>query len=190
MKRWMTYFVNGIITIVPIGLVLYVVVQIFQFLDNILGQYLRESMGTYFPGLGLLLTIVIITIVGWLASKYISKRILEFFERLLARIPFVKSLYVIVKETVQSILGEKRSFSKVALVQLPGTSLKVIGFVTSEDLTALGEVLEGHIAIYVPQSFQVAGLTVIVPLADVEWLDIKAEEAMRFILSAGVSTRD
>lgn len=189
MKRLTAYFVNGIITIVPIGLVLYVVVQVFEFLDNLLGRYLREKI-PYIPGVGLLFTLLLITLTGWLATQYFSRSLIELVDRLLNRIPVVKSLYSIIKETIQSFFGEKRSFSKVALIRIPGTSMRVMGFVTSEELGKMAENLSDHMAVYVPQSFQVAGMTVIVPKADVEIVDISSEEAMRFILSAGVSGND
>jgi uncharacterized membrane protein len=144
----------------------------------------------YIPGFGLLVTILIITVIGWLATQYLSKTLISWLENLLSRIPLVKSLYKIVKETMQSFFGEKRAFSKVALIRMPGTSLRILGFITSEELAGLTSRLEGHIAVYVPQSFQVAGMTVIVPQEDVEILDVSAEEAMRFILSAGVSGND
>lgn len=189
MKRFTKYFVNGIITTAPIALVLYVVIQIFQFLDNLLGQFIKKNLlkDEYVPGVGLLITILIITVLGWLATQYLSKTLIDWVDGILSRIPFVKSLYKIVKETVQSFFGEKRAFSKVALIRMPGTSMRVMGFVTSDELAGLSSRLEGHIAVYVPQSFQMAGMTVIVPVEDVEMLDVPAEEAMRFILSAGVS---
>ncbi|GAX91560.1 DUF502 domain-containing protein [Effusibacillus lacus] len=189
MKSVVKYFANGIITITPIALVIYVVIQVFYFLDNLLGRFLKnqDSGFEYIPGSGLLLSIVLITLVGWLATQYVSRTLLNRFERLIARIPIVKSLYSIIKETIESFFGEKRSFAKVALVRIPDTSMRMMGFVTSEDMDKLSDQLSGHIAVYLPQSFQVAGFTVLVPKEDVEILDISAEDAMRFILSAGVS---
>ena len=175
--------------IVPIGLVIYVVVQVFQFLDNLLGNYLRKDLGAgqYVPGFGLLLTLVLITLVGWLMTYWFSARLIEIVEGILKKIPFVKTLYSVIKETIESIFGEKRSFSKVVLVTFPNNPLKVMGFVTTEHLDALGAPLHGHVAVYVPQTFQLAGVTFLVPLEHVQVLDISPEEAMRFILSGGVS---
>jgi uncharacterized membrane protein len=183
------YFVNGIITIVPIGLVIYVIVQVFQFLDNLLGRFLRQEMKSYIPGLGLLLSVILITCTGVLATNYVSRRVFDLADEILKKIPFVKSLYTIVKETIQSLVGEKRSFSQVVSITLPGTSMKMIGFLTAEDAAALTDTFSGYVAVYVPQSFQMAGITVLVPREDVEVLPVTAEEAMRFILSAGMTGR-
>lgn len=183
------FFINGILTIVPISLVIYVVVQIFQFLDSLLGTTLREKIGdgVYVPGLGLLLTILLITVVGWLTTYWFSVQLIMYFEGILKRIPFVKSLYAVIKETIESFFGEKRSFSKVALVTLPNNPMKMLGFITVEGLASLDDSLQDHVAIYVPQTFQVAGITFLVPKEHVEVLAISPEEAMRFILSGGVS---
>ncbi|MBL0387207.1 DUF502 domain-containing protein [Tumebacillus sp. ITR2] len=188
-KKLVKFFVNGILTIVPIGLVIYVVVQVFQFLDGLLGKTLRKEIGDglYVPGFGILVTIVLITFVGWLATYWFSARLIEWLERQVQKIPFVKSLYSIIKETIGSIFGEKKSFSKVALVTMPNNPMKMLGFVTVENLDALGDPLHDHIAIYVPQTFQVAGVTFLIPKEHVQLLDITPEEAMRFILSGGVS---
>jgi uncharacterized membrane protein len=189
MRSLLKFFVNGILTIVPIGLVIYVVVQSFQFLDSLLGNALRERIGdgAYVPGLGILLTVVLITLVGWLTTHWFSAQLIGMVEYILQRIPFVKTLYKIIRETIESLLGEKKSFSKVALVTLPNNPVKMLGFITTEDVSKLGDQLTDHIAIYVPQTFQVAGVTFLVPKEHVEILDISPEEAMRFILSGGVS---
>jgi uncharacterized membrane protein len=188
-KQLLKFFINGILTIVPIGLVIYVIVQMFQFLDSLLGNMLREKIGdgVYVPGFGLLLTIVLITVIGWLMTYWFSVRLVEFFEGILKKIPFVKSLYAVIKETIESIFGEKKSFSKVALVTVPNSPMKMMGFITVEGLEALDDSLQDHVAIYVPQTFQVAGITFLVPNEHVEVLEISPEEAMRFILSGGVS---
>lgn len=189
MKKLLKFFVNGVLTIVPIGLVIYVVVQVFQFLDSLLGNYLRRKLGSgdYVPGLGLLITVVFITLVGWLTTYWFSARLIAIFESLLQKIPFVKTLYKIIKETFESIFGEKKSFSKVALVTMPNNPMKVLGFITAENVDVLGDPLRDHIAVYVPQTFQLAGVTFLVPKEHVQLLDVTPEEAMRFILSGGVS---
>lgn len=188
MKGLAKNFINGIVTIVPIILVVYVVIKVFNFLDSIMGEvlkgYLQED---YVPGMGLVLTLISITFLGWLSRQYFSGKIVSVLDKSLDKIPFVKSLYSIIKDTIHSFLGEKKSFSKVALVKLPGTEMKMIGFVTSEEVEALDDRLVGHVAIYVPQTFQVAGVTFLVPKEDVELLDIKAEDAMKFILSGGMT---
>ncbi|MBM7663096.1 putative membrane protein [Bacillus mesophilus] len=189
MKFFISNFVKGLLTIVPIILVIYVVVQIFSFLDGLLGNTLKPFMEeSYIPGIGILVTIALITFLGWLSTKFIAKRMIELIDRLLEKIPFIKTLYSVIKDTFQSFLGEKKSFSKVALVTMPHTSMKVIGFVTSEQVERFSHSLPDHIAVYIPQTFQVAGFTFLIPREDVQFLDVSPEEAMKFVLSGGVTT--
>ncbi|SDM68748.1 Uncharacterized membrane protein [Fictibacillus solisalsi] len=190
MKTVAKYFMNGILTALPIILVFYVLVKVFDFLDGILGDTLRSYMkGGYIPGIGILATIILLTLLGWLSSQVISGRIIFLIDSALERIPLVKTLYTVIKDTFQSLLGEKKSFSTVVLVEIPATGLKSIGFVTAEDLKDLGDDLSGHVAVYIPQTFQIAGFTFLVPKNEVTVLDIKAEDAMKFILSGGVATK-
>jgi len=190
MKSILKSFVNGILTIVPIILVIYVTYKTFMFLDGLLGgflkQYFKES---YVPGIGILATLVLITILGFLSTKFITGTIFRIIDRVLEKIPFVKTVYSVIKDTVHSFLGEKKSFSKVALVTVPGTNMKSLGFVTAEDLEVFYEPLSDYIAVYVPQTFQVAGFTFLIKKEDVEFIDIKPEDAMKFILSGGMTSK-
>ncbi|MGD6898482.1 DUF502 domain-containing protein [Bacillus infantis] len=189
MKSLLKNFINGILTIVPIILVIFVIYKLFIFLDNLLGStlkpYLKED---YIPGAGLLATAAAITILGWLSTKFITGSVIRLIDRILDRIPLVKTIYSVIKDTINSFLGEKRAFSKVAIVTIPGTGMKSIGFITAENLEHFYEPLKNDIAVYIPQTFQVAGFTFLIPKDKVEIIDVKPEEAMKFILSGGMAT--
>ena len=189
MKSILKSFINGILTIVPIILVIYVIYKTFIFLDGLLGNtlkpYLKED---YIPGIGLLSTIILITLLGWLSTKYITGKIIKIIDHLLEKIPVVKTIYSVIKDTIQSFLGEKKSFSKVALVTIPGTEMRSIGFITSEQLEDFYSPLKDHIAVYIPQTFQVAGFTFLIPKDQVEIINVKPEDAMKFILSGGMTS--
>lgn len=189
MKSIVKNFINGILTIVPIILVVYVIYKTFLFLDGLLGNTLRPYLKEdYIPGIGLLSTLILITILGWLSTKYISGKIIRLIDRLLDKIPVVKTIYSVIKDTVQSFLGEKKSFSKVALVVIPGTEMRSLGFITSEQLGDFYSPLKDHVAVYIPQTFQVAGFTFLIPKEQVEIIDVKPEDAMKFILSGGMTS--
>lgn len=191
MKSVLKNFINGILTIVPIILVVYVIYKTFMFLDSMLGNMLKPYMqDSYIPGIGLLSTLVLITILGWLSTRFITGSIIKLIDRLLERIPFVKTVYSVIKDTVHSFLGEKKSFSKVALVTIPGTNMKNLSFITAENLEAFYEPLSEHVAVYIPQTFQVAGFTFLIPKSDIEIIDVKPEDAMKFILSGGMTTKN
>lgn len=191
MKSVLKNFINGILTIVPIILVVYVIYKTFMFLDSMLGNMLKPYMqDSYIPGIGLLTTLVLITLLGWLSTRFITGSIIKLIDKVLERIPLVKTVYSVIKDTVHSFLGEKKSFSKVALVTIPGTNMKSLGFITTENLEAFYEPLSEHAAVYIPQTFQVAGFTFLIPKSDIEIIDVKPEDAMKFILSGGMTTKN
>ena len=190
MKFFIKNFLNGVLTIVPIILSIYVVYKVFTLFDSLLGTFLKMYLKeAYVPGIGLLCTIVLITLLGWLSTQYISGRIIKLIDKLLESIPLIKTIYSIIKDTVSSFIGEKKSFSKVALVEIPNTGMKCIGFITAEELEKFHSALENHIAVYVPQTFQVAGITFLIPKEQIQILDISPEEAMKFILSGGITSK-
>ena len=190
MKVILRSFINGVLTIVPIILVVYVVYKSFMFLDSILGNvlkpYLKED---YIPGIGLLATLALITILGWMSTKFLTGTVIRLLDWLLENIPIVKTIYSVIKDTFQSFLGEKKSFSKVALITIPGTDIKSIGFITTEDLENFYDPLKDYCAVYIQQTFQVAGLTLLIPKDQIEVIDVKAEDAMKFILSGGMTSK-
>lgn len=190
MKNLVKNFINGILTIVPIILVIYVIYKTFMFLDGLLGDVLKPYMkDDYLPGFGLLLTIILITVLGWLSTRYITGSIVKLADRLLEKIPVVKTIYSVIKDTIGSFLGEKKSFSKVVLVTVPGTGMKSMGFITTEELEKFHSPLQNYAAVYIPQTFQVAGFTFLVPKNEIEVIDVKSEDAMKFILSGGMTTK-
>ncbi|PLS19495.1 hypothetical protein CVD28_03505 [Bacillus sp. M6-12] len=187
MKVLVKNFINGILTIVPVILVVYVIYKAFMFLDGLLGNLLKNYLeDSYVPGIGLLLTLVLITLLGWLSTKFVTGKLYRMIDNLLERIPLVKTLYSVTKDTINSFLGDKKSFSTVVLISQPNSNMKSIGFLTSDSLGDFYKPLSDSVAVYIPQTFQVAGFTVLVPKSSLEIIDVKPEDAMKFVLSGGM----
>ncbi|WP_108671224.1 DUF502 domain-containing protein [Peribacillus acanthi] len=190
MKRILKNFVNGILLIVPIAAVIYVVYKMFVFFDGLLGNYLRSYMKEdYIPGIGIILTILSITLIGWLSTQFILGSLFRFIDRILSKIPIVKTIYSVIKDTVHSFLGEKKSFSKVVLIKQPNSHLTSVGFITSENVGDFYNEYKEYVAVYIPQTFQVAGFTFLVPKDQVTVIEVKAEDAMKFVLSGGMTSK-
>lgn len=185
MKKFVTYFFKGILILVPIVLTIYIVVIVFQLTDSILGRYF-VALGIKIPGLGLLTTIVLIILVGFLGTQVASGRIFNYIDGLFGKLPLIKIIYNTIKDIMNALLGRKSSFAKVVMIDLPGgDDIKILGFITKEDLEIFG--LKDHIAVYILQSMQWAGFTLLVPKSQVQELDVKPDEALKFIVSAGIS---
>ncbi|MEN6374184.1 MAG: DUF502 domain-containing protein [Smithella sp.] len=185
MKKFVTYFFKGILILVPIVLTIYIVVIVFQLTDSILGRYFMAH-GINIPGLGLLTTIALIIFVGFLGTEVASGRILNYIDGLFGKLPLIKIIYNTIKDIMNALLGRKSSFAKVVMINLPGDNdIKILGFITKENLEIFG--LKDHIAVYILQSMQWAGFTLLVPRSRVKELDVKPDEALKFIVSAGIS---
>jgi len=188
MKRLAKYFFQGILYILPVALTIYIVVAVFRLTDGLLGRYFI-ALGVDIPGLGLLASVVLITAVGLLGHWFVSRRLLESIDTLFGRVPLVKTIYTVIKDTMNALVGNRSSFTKAVMIGLPGDErIKVLGFITAEELASFG--LKDYVAVYILQSMQWAGITILVPRSRVELLDVSPEKALQFIVSAGITGRN
>lgn len=180
------WFLNGLLVILPIGVTIYLLTYLFTFIDN-LGKKII-SLFTAHPinsmGIGVVLTLALITLVGFISQLWLSKKIIYYTEKLIDRFPGLKTIYNMTKETIQSLIGEKKAFSQAVLIT-EEDGAKRVGFLTSENVTSFG-LDESYIAVYIPHGLQVSGELKLYPREKVEPLNVTVEEAMRFCLTAGV----
>ena len=183
MKKLVKYFLKGLVIFVPIALTIFLLIWAFTSLDAVFRKHLPD----YFPpGLGILLTVIFITVIGFIASNFLGRKIFALVERVFTRLPLVKLLYSAVKDMIEAFAGEKKSFDKPVLASIsPGSAARVVGFVTRDSLETLG--LSDYVAVYVPQSYNFAGNVLLFPKASVQPLEIESSQAMAFIVSGGVS---
>jgi uncharacterized membrane protein len=178
MTRLLNYFLRGLVVVVPLALTIYVCAVIFTTIDSWLGLRIR--------GAGFVLALVLITLVGFLASTIVTRSLLNALDRLFDRLPFVRLLYSSAKDMLNAFVGEKRRFDKPVLVSISNDrAVKVLAFLTSDSLTSLG--VEDHVTVYMPQSYGFAGHIVVVPADRVQRIDADAAEVMAFIISGGVT---
>lgn len=178
MKRFLNYFLNGLILSAPVALTIYVCWRAFRAIDGWLNLTI--------PGVGFVLTIGLITLIGFLASNFLAQRALALIEELLNRVPGVRLLYTGIKDVLGAFVGEKKRFNQPVLVTLdPGAATKALGFLTQESLDDLG--IEGHVSVYLPQSYNFAGQTLVVPSDRVVRLQASSSKVMAFVVSGGVA---
>ena len=178
MTRLLNYFLRGLVVVTPLGVTIWVCVTIFQTIDNWLGLAV--------PGAGFMITMVLVTLIGFLASTILARTIGGEFDKLLARLPFVRLLYSSAKDMLNAFVDEKRRFDKPVLVSLTADgSVKIVGFLTSDSLAALGAA--DHATVYMPQSYGFAGHILVVPASRVTRIDADAPGVMAFIISGGVT---
>jgi uncharacterized membrane protein len=182
MARLLTYFFRGLVVLVPLILTVWLTFELFRRVDSWLGGL----FGFTIPGAGVLLTIALITLFGFLASNLLARTVLGAVEAVLARLPFVRLLYGSTRDLLNAFVGERRRFDTPVVVTLsPDSNVKALGFVTQESLERYG--LGGQVAVYLPQSYNFAGNLVVVPISQVERIKAGGADVMAFIVSGGVT---
>ncbi len=189
MRRIAKDFLKGLVIVVPVVTTLYLVWLPVQFFDTLIAATfgLEEFPGVgTFPGFGLLLTALGIWAVGVLASNRLGARVFKLLDRMIEKVPVLKLLYHTTKEVVGAFVGDERKFDRPVVVDLiPDQDVKVLGFITRSKLDAPG--LEGKIAVYCPQSYNVAGNLILVPADRVTPLEVDPGRFMTLIVSGGVT---
>ncbi len=180
-KRLIAYFFRGLLVVVPLALTIYIIFQILDWLDGLIP--------VQFPGLGLLIIVSAITLLGYLASFFITKPIFELFDKYVTRIPLVNILYSSIKDLIGAFVGDHKKFNVPVTVALDSSKevLKV-GFITREDLDCID--LPGYISVYLPHSYNFSGNHFIVEKSRVNPLHMNSSDAMKFVVSGGVSGLD
>ena len=178
MTRLINYFLKGLVFLAPLAFTVYVCVRIFTTIDG----WLRFPM----PGAGFAITVVLITLVGFLAQSFLTRGVLNIVESLLNRLPFVRLLYSSTKDLLNAFVGEKRRFDKPVMVRpFQGGLGRVFGFVTQQSLASMG--LADHVTVYLPHSYAVSGMLWIFPTSAVTPVAADSAEVMAFIVSGGVT---
>lgn len=178
MRRLVRYLVQGLLITAPAAVTIWFSWVAIRWVDGLLG--------VRFPGAGLLATVVFLIFVGALASNYLTGSIVRSLESLLERVPFVRLLYTSSKDLLNAFVGEERRFTEAVRVALSEDgAVSALGFVTSDSLADLG--LAGHVAVYLPLSYSIAGHVIIVPASRVTPVPADSAEVMAFIVSGGVS---
>ncbi|MBI4354107.1 MAG: DUF502 domain-containing protein [Candidatus Omnitrophica bacterium] len=180
------YFLTGLATLFPITVTLYVIVTIFNFADRKLGRLL----GFEFPGLGLVVTILMIFAVGVLSTHVLGRLIFPTVELWFTRLPFVKKIYPAVKQLTRFIFSETdrdAAFRRVVLVQYPRPGAYSIAFVTNETQTTVTGSMKTIVTLLIPNPpSPFTGPIILVPKEDVILLDMSVEDAVKLVVSGGV----
>jgi uncharacterized membrane protein len=193
-KNLKRYFITGLLIWVPLVITMWVLNLLVSTMDQtllLLPQELRTEkwLGMHIPGLGVLLTLLIVFLTGLLATNIIGQRLVVYWERVLARIPVVNSIYNGVKQVSDTLFSPTgQAFRKALLVQWPREGMWTIAFMTGVPGGDVVNHLPGdYVSVYVPTTPNpTGGYFVIVPRKDVIELDMSVDAALKYIISMGV----
>ena len=184
-------FLRGLVIILPFTLTFALVVWLATTAEDLLGGVIQRLWPTqYWPGLGILLGVLIVFAAGLLMHDPITRWLLVRVDKLLQRIPLVKSIYLSIGDIASYMSQDStKSFKQVVAVRVQ--DMRLIGFVTTEDVRGFPATSkqEKLVGVYLPMSYGIGGYTVYLPKAQIEPLDMSLEDAMRLTLIGGVSGR-
>ena len=174
-----SYFLRGMAITLPVVLTIWVAWAGVRWVDSWLGLPI--------PGVGLVIVILAITLVGAVATNVVARAAGATLDHVFERLPLVRLLYTAAKDLMGAFVGDKRRFHRAVRVQPdPSLDLWFLGFITADDVTRLG--LDGYIAVYLPQSYNIAGNLVLVPAGRVVPVEVDSADLMAFIVSGGVAS--
>lgn len=190
-RALLNYLIKGLLIVLPIAISIFVVVWAVTTVDswlnlnNILGVDPHTGASRNIPGLGLAMVLSIILLAGVFVTYFVTEPMYNWFQRLLDKVPLLKFIYSSIKDLTEAFVGDEKKFNHPVLVEVEG-DLKRIGFLTQNDLTSIG--LPGECVVYFPFSYSFAGQVYVVPNSKIKPLNMSAADAMKLVVSGGVST--
>ncbi|MBG7617542.1 MAG: DUF502 domain-containing protein, partial [Chloroflexi bacterium] len=178
---------TGFLVTLPIGITIYIIIWLFELVDGLLQPIIESIFKIEIPGLGFVVTIILIYLIGLFASNIVGKRLITLGEAILDRIPVFRQLYVGVKQVVNGLSGnsiDKAAFREVVLIEFPREGMQTIGFVTNEIKDKHGQKL---LTVYVPTApIPTSGYFVLVTEDKIVYTDITIDVAMQMVISSGI----
>ena len=186
------YFITGVVVLIPIGITLYLT----KFFVGISSKIIPENINpnNYLPyavpGLEILISVIIITIVGGLSLSFLGKKVLKLIDDLFKRIPFLRTIYSAILQMTETFSNSKNDKKSVVLIEYPRKGVWAVGFATKENKGEMAQKTNQKlISVFVPTTPNpTSGFLLMFPINEVIYLDMTFEEASKFIVSAGTST--
>ena len=189
--RLRNYFITGIIVLVPMGFTLYLTIFLISISAKLIPEEINPNSYLPFsiPGLEIAISIIFITLIGFISLSFIGKRILKLINDLLKKIPFLRTIYSAIGQMTESFANKKGKKKSVVLVQYPSKGSWAVGFATKDNKGEITKKTNTKLVnVFVPTTPNpTSGFLLMFPKKEVIYLDMSFEEASKFIVSAGTS---
>ena len=188
------YFITGVVVLIPIGFTLYLTKILIGISSNLIPKNLNPNNYLPFdiPGVEILISILLITLVGGLSLSFFGKRILKLIDDLFQRIPFLRTVYSAIVQMTETFSNKDDDKKSVVLIEYPRKDVWAVGFATKENTGEMADKTNKKlINVFVPTTPNpTSGFLLMFPIEDVIYLNMSFEEASKFIVSAGTSNKE
>ena len=191
LNKLRNYFFTGVVVLIPIGITLYLTKFIIQISSNIIPKEINPNHYLPFsiPGIEILLSILLITLIGGLSLSFLGKKILQLIDDLFKRIPFLRTIYSAIVQMTDSFANKNEDKKSVVIVEYPRKGSWAVGFATKKNKTEISKKIgKNLINVFIPTTPNpTSGFLLMFPEDEVLFLDMTFEDASKFIVSAGTS---
>ena len=192
--RIRNYFITGVVVLIPIGVTFYLTIFLVKISSRILPKEINPNhyLPYNIPGLEIIISIILITLIGWLSLSFIGRRLLNLFNNILKKIPILRTIYSAIGQMTETFTKTDKDKKNVVLVEYPRKGSWAVGFATKENTGEISDkVKKDLINVFVPTTPNpTSGFLLMFPKDEVIYLDLTFEQASKFIVSAGTSNPD
>ena len=186
------YFITGVLVLIPIGVTVYLTLFFIKIFSKILPQEINPNhyLPYSIPGLEIIISIIVITLIGWLSLSFLGKKLVKLVNDIFKKIPFLRTVYSAIGQMTQSFAQSRKSKKKsVVLVEYPRKGSWAVGFATQENTGEIASKTNKNlINVFVPTTPNpTSGFLLMFPKDEIIYLDMSFEDASKFIVSAGTS---
>ncbi len=190
-KKLRQSFITGLLVITPLVISMWILYNIFEKADGLLGAIITRVIGRHVPGLGVILLIILIIVAGIFARNYVGRKLINWGNLVLFRIPLFNKIYIALKQIFEVFLGERKTvFQRVVLFQYPRKGIYSVGFVTSESRGEIQTRTEQDLVnVFLPTTPNpTSGFLLFIPEEDLIELEMSVEEGIKLVISGGAVT--
>ena len=185
------YFIAGVVVLIPLGITIYFTLFLINISSKILPKELNPNhyLPYEIPGVEILISIFLITFIGWLSLSFIGKKLLEIFNNILKRIPFLRTIYSAIEQMISTFTTKEVGQKNVVLVEYPRKGTWAVGFATKDNTGEITDKTKKNLVnVFVPTTPNpTSGFLLMFPKEEIVYLDMTFEQASKFIVSAGTS---
>ena len=189
--KFRNYFFAGIVVLIPLGITLYFTLFLINISSKILPKELNPNhyLPYNIPGVEIIISIFLITFIGWVSLSFIGKKLLEIFNNILKRIPFLRTVYSAIAQMIETFTKREEGKKNVVLVEYPRKGSWAVGFATKDNAGEItNKTKKNLVNVFIPTTPNpTSGFLLMFPKEEIIYLDMTFEEASKFIVSAGTS---